>query len=251
MIMKRQLIVVPAVVTYFLAVSCGDATEHMDPKETEVWEPVPEVISPGTGTAPPSDATVLFDGTELSAWQHVEDGRAAEWVVENSAFTVAPGTGDVQTKQGFGDVQLHIEWRTPSVIEGDLQDRGNSGVFLQTLYEVQVLDSYNSVTYPNGQAASIYKQHIPLVNASRGPGEWQVYDIIFRAPRFNDDGAVVEKARVTVLHNGVLVLNHVEIQGPTVYIGHPKYRAHADKMPLMLQDHNNPVSYRNIWIREL
>ena len=221
-----------------------------DPKLTEVWEPEPAVVTPGAGSAPPSDAIVLFDGTDLSAWQHA-DGRDAEWSVAGGAMTVTPKSGDIQTRQGFGDVQLHIEWATPSVVEGEDQGRGNSGVFLQGLYEVQVLDSYNNRTYSNGQAASLYKQHIPLVNASRAPGEWQSYDIVFEAPRFSADGAVERPAYITVFHNGVLVQNHVELKGPTVYRGKPEYSAHPDRLPIMLQDHSNPVRYRNIWVREL
>ena len=221
-----------------------------DPTLTEVWEPEPAVVSPGAGSAPPSDAVVLFDGTDLSAWQHA-DGRDAEWSVAGGAMTVTPKSGDIQTRQDFGDVQLHIEWATPSVVEGEDQGRGNSGVFLQGLYEVQVLDSYNNRTYSNGQAASLYKQHIPLVNASRAPGEWQSYDIVFEAPRFSADGSVQRPAYVTVFHNGVLVQNHVELKGPTVYRGQPEYSAHPDRLPIMLQDHSNPVRYRNIWVREL
>jgi hypothetical protein len=221
-----------------------------DPKLTEVWEPVPRVITPGVGTAAPSDAIVLFDGKDLSQWQH-GNGSAAKWSIAESAFTVVKGSGDLQTKRGFGDCQLHIEWRTPAQIEGEGQGRGNSGVFLQGRYEVQVLDSYNNRTYSNGQAASIYKQFIPLVNASRKAGEWQSYDIFFRAPQFAENGTVMKPAFVTVVHNGVLVQNHVELKGSTVFIGAPSYRKHNPKEPLMLQDHGNPVSYRNIWIREL
>ncbi len=226
------------------------AAEEADPKLTEVWEPEPAMVVPGAGAAPPSDAIVLFDGSDLAAWQHA-DGRDAEWVVADGAMTVAPKSGDIQTRQGFGDVQLHVEWATPSVVEGEDQGRGNSGVFLQGLYEVQVLDSYDNRTYSNGQAASLYKQHIPLVNASRAPGEWQSYDIVFAAPRFADDGSVERPAFVTVFHNGVLVQNHVELRGPTVYRGQPEYAAHADRLPIKLQDHSNPVRYRNIWVREL
>jgi hypothetical protein len=221
-----------------------------DPTLTEVWEPQPAVVSPGTGAKPPSDAIVLFDGTDLSQWQH-EDGSAARWKVRDGAFTVAGSTGAVETRQSFGDVQLHIEWRTPAEIESEGQGRGNSGVFLQKIYEVQILDSYQNNTYANGQAASLYKQHIPLVNASKGPGEWQAYDIIFEAPRFDDDGALLKPAFVTVLHNNVLVQNHVELLGPTLYTGEPSYTAHPDRRPLLLQDHGNPVMYRNIWLLEI
>lgn len=221
-----------------------------DPSLTEVWDPQPTVVTPGSAMMPPSDAMVLFDGADLSNWQHL-DGKAAQWRVGEGAVTVVAGTGDIQTRQPFGDVQLHIEWRTPAVVEGDGQGRGNSGVFLQKIYEVQVLDSFQNRTYANGQAASVYKQYMPLVNASKKPGEWQVYDIVFVAPRFHDDGSLLNPAYVTVLHNNVLVQNHVELRGPTLYIGESSYAAHPAKQSLLLQDHGNPVSYRNIWIREL
>jgi hypothetical protein len=221
-----------------------------DPKATEVWSPVPPVVTPGIGSAPPSDAVVLFNGRSLSEWQH-EDGSPAKWSVGSGAMTVAKGTSDIRTKRGFGDFQLHIEWRTPAKVEGEGQERGNSGVFLQGRYEVQVLDSYNNKTFSNGQAASIYKQYIPLVNVSRKPGEWQSYDIIFRAPRFAADGRLTMPGYFTVLHNGVLVQDHVELKGRTVNTGAPSYERHNPKEPLMLQDHGYPVSYRNIWIREL
>ena len=166
-------------------------------------------------------------------------------------MTVEPGTGSISTKDSFGDMQFHVEWRTPTEIVGESQGRGNSGVFLMERYEVQVLDSYENRSYSNGQAASIYKQHIPLANASRAPGEWQTYDIVFMAPRFGSDGNLERPATMTVLHNGVLVQNHVEIAGPTVFRGSPRYEAHAPKAPLQLQDHRNFVSYRNIWVRKL
>jgi hypothetical protein len=224
--------------------------QQVDPKLTEVWEPVPRVVTPGRGPAAPSDAFVLFDGTDFSQWESAEGG-AAKWSVADGAFTVVKGTGDIRTKRSFGDCQLHIEWRTPANIDGEGQGRGNSGVFLQGRYEVQVLDSYDNATYANGQAASIYKQHIPLVNASRKPGEWQTYDIYFRAPRFSEDGTLLTPAYVTVLHNGVLVQDHVEINGSTVNRGAPSYTSHNAREPLVLQDHDNPVSYRNVWIRDL
>ena len=225
-------------------------TPQEDPKLTEVWEPVPLPVTPGKNNAPPSDAIVLFNGKDLREWQQ-QAGGAAKWSVSKGAFTVVKGTGSIITRRAFGDCQLHLEWRAPAKIEGDGQDRGNSGVFLQGRYEVQVLDSYNNRTYSNGQTASIYKQHIPLVNASRKPGEWQTYDIIYRAPRFAENGTLLTPAYITVIHNGVLVQNHVELKGITVYIGKPSYEKHNLKEPLMLQDHGNPVSYRNVWIREL
>lgn len=230
--------------------TAGVLAQQPRPEDTEVWEPVPEIVTPGAGTAPPSDAIILFDGADLSQWES-HSGNPAPWEVSDGAMTVVPKSGAIQTKQAFGDCQLHIEWRTPEVINGEGQGRGNSGIFLMGNYELQVLDSYNNLTYPNGQAGSIYKQHIPLVNACRSPGEWQSYDIIFKAPEFNEDGAVSKPARVTVLHNGVLIQNHVKIKGSTVFIGSPGYEPHADRLPLSLQDHGNPVNYRNIWIREL
>ena len=230
----------------------SSALSQGDPKATEVWEPVPKVITPVIGNKPPSDATVLFNGKDLSQWQTEKNGSAAKWKVDkDGAMTVVKGTGNIQTKKGFGSCQLHIEWRTPSKIEGEGQGRGNSGIFLMGRYELQVLDSYNNTTYSNGQAGSIYKQHIPLVNASLKPGEWQKYDVIFTAPKFNEDSTVASAARITVLHNGVLIQNNIELKGSTEYIGQPSYKAHADKLPLALQDHGNPVSFRNIWIREL
>ena len=225
------------------------AAQITDPKATEVWEPEPRVVTSGIGTAPPSDAIVLFDGTSLDNWMTL-DSATAGWQLKDGSMTVVKGTGDIRTKQNFGSVQLHLEWRTPAVVESEGQGRGNSGVFLQGIYEVQVLDSYKNRTYSNGQAASIYKQHIPLVNACRPPGEWQTYDIIFMEPVFNADGIKVRSGSLTVIQNGVLVQNNIEIKGTTPYIGLPQNPAHGDG-PLKLQDHGNPVSYRNIWVREL
>ena len=220
------------------------------PEETEVWEPEPKVITGVVGDKPPSDAIILFDGSGFDAWRSTKTKGVVEWNREGEAMVVKAGKGAIETKQSFGDIQLHLEWRAPTVIEGEGQGRGNSGVFLQSRYEVQVLDSYDNRTYSNGQAGSVYKQHIPLVNAMNNPGEWQVYDIIYKAPFFNESGEKVSSGYVTVLHNGVLVQNHVEILGTTEYIGPPKNVAH-DKAPLMLQDHGNPVAFRNIWVREL
>lgn len=234
----------------FLCLPFYLSAQITDPKATEVWEPEPRVVTPGnTNSAPPSDAIVLFDGSDLDAWQH-GDGSAAQWVIEDGIATVKPRTGAIKTKEQFGDCQLHLEWRAPTVIEGEGQGRGNSGVFLQERYEVQVLDSYNNRTYSNGQAGSIYKQSMPLVNVMRAPGEWQTYDIIYKAPRFNQDGVKVASATVTVLHNGVLIQNNTEIKGTTEYIGLPKNAAHGEGS-IILQDHSNPVSYRNIWVRRL
>ncbi len=235
----------------FLLVTQGLAQNlaEQDPAETEVWEPVPKVVTPGDKGKPPSDAVILFGGDDLAAWESAEGGKA-EWRVENGILT-ANGTGSIQTKESFGDVQLHVEWRTPSQVTGKGQERGNSGVFLQALYEIQVLDSYKNLTYSNGQAGSVYKQYIPQVNASKRPGEWQTYDIIFTAPRFTTDGNVDIPARVTVFHNGVLIQNSVELEGSTVFIGEPSYTPQPEEQPLMLQDHGDAVSYKNIWLREI
>lgn len=220
------------------------------PKDTEVWEPEPEIISPGYSYASaPSDAIVLFSENSLDQWVGL-DGIDAPWIVEGRTFTVKPKSGMIQTRQEFEDFQLHIEWRSPLIIKGDGQGRGNSGVFLQGRYEVQILDSYNNRTYSNGQAASLYKQTIPLVNATQRTGEWNSYDIIYKSPRFKSNGQLESPAYVTVLHNGVLVQNHTEILGNTVYVGPPSYEAHGPG-PIMLQDHGDPVSFRNIWIRKL
>ena len=215
--------------------------------------PRPPVVDPGperSPVPPPADAVVLFDGKDLEQWQ-AENGGAAKWVVRDGFLEVAPHKGAIQTKRGFGDVQLHLEWAAPLPATGEGQDRGNSGVFLMTHYEVQVLDSYHSDTYADGQAAAVYGQTPPLVNACRPPGQWQTYDIIFHRPRFTSDGAVRDSARVTVLHNGVLVQDNTIITGWTVHGQRAHYAPHADRLPLLLQDHGHPVRYRDIWIREL
>ena len=222
-----------------------------DPKATEVWEPEPRVVTPGEGRKAPSDAIVLFDGTNFNEWLTAKDSSAVKWDLNrDSSATVKPGAGDIFTKRSFGDCQLHGEVRTPAVVAGESQNRGNSGIFLQSRYEVQVLDSYQNRTYSNGQAGSTYKQSIPLVNACRPPGVWQTYDILYTAPRFNADNLLVAPGRVTVIQNGVVVQLNTELKGPTTYIGLPQYKAHG-KAPLKLQDHDCLVSYRNIWIREL
>lgn len=215
--------------------------------------PVPPVVDPGPGALPvppPHDALVLFDGKDLSQWRQARGGPA-QWIVRDGYFEVKPGTGTLQTKQGFGDVQLHIEWMAPDPPRGEGQDRGNSGVYLQGLYEVQVLDSYHNRTYADGQAAAIYGQYPPLVNASRPPGQWQSYDIVFRAPRFGADSALLRPATMTVFHNGVLVQDHVPLTGPTANGRRPPYVKGPDQLPLMLQDHGHPVRFRNVWVREL
>ena len=187
----------------------------------------------------------------MDQWKGLKENGAAPWKVEEGNFTVVAGSGGIESKESFGDAQIHFEWRSPSEVKGDSQGRGNSGFFLMGKYEVQVLDSYNNRTYSNGQAGSIYKQHPPLVNAMRPPGEWNTYDIIFTAPRFNGDGMLIKPAKVTLIHNGILVQNGVELKGPTEYIGIPNYQAHDDALPYMIQDHGNPVSFRNIWVRKL
>jgi hypothetical protein len=236
------------------------ALQQPRPQDTEVWEPDPPVVTPGdTTTAPPSDAIVLFDGTHLNEWVNTNDKAPAGWTVADGVMTVDKSVGNIETKRTFGSYQLHIEWRIPPHITGEGQSRGNSGIFLAATgpgddgYEIQVLDSYNNATYVNGMAGSIYKQHIPLANAMRPPGEWQVYDIIWTAPTFAADGSLTRPAYVTAIHNGVLILNHVELKGGTVYIGQPEYRPHG-RAPIKLQAHGDPspvISFRNIWVREL
>jgi len=220
-----------------------------DPKLTEDWSVKPEVVIPGKKFSPPSDALVLFDGSDFSKWSG-QDGEV-QWKIKGKAMEVVKGTGSIKTVQPFGNIQLHVEWRTPKKIEGEGQGRGNSGVYLMGLYEVQVLDSWENKTYYNGQAGSIYKQYSPLVNVSRRPGKWQTYDIIFRVPEFNEDKTLKNPAYITVIHNGILIQDHVELKGPTVFVGYPEYRFHEEKLPLLLQNHGNTVEYRNIWIREL
>jgi hypothetical protein len=230
------------------------------PKEWGIHDlnrPQPKVIDPGTASAasqpgkPPSDAVVLFDGKDLSKWRADKEGGPAGWKVENGYMEVVKGAGGIHTEQGFGDVQLHIEWRAPTPAHGEGQERGNSGVFLMGMYEVQVLDSHGSQTYADGQASALYGQYPPLVNASRPAGEWQTYDIVFHAPRFAADGSLARPARATVLHNGVLTQDNQELTGPTAHKARPPYKAHAARLPIGLQDHGDPVRFRNVWVREL
>ena len=220
----------------------------------EVWTTVPEVTPGAYTNEAPSDAIILYNGKDFSAF-HGRDGKKIGWKIDpDGALTDVKGAGDLITNQSFGDCQLHVEFRTPATVKGEGQSRGNSGVYLMGFYEIQVLDSYKNPTYSNGQAAAVYKQHIPLVNASREPGQWQAYDILFKAPIFKEDGSIDKPATVTVLHNGVLVQNNVTIKGPTDWVRKPVYKKHDAKLPLFFQDHGddgNPISYRNIWIRPL
>ena len=257
LVLTAILLLMPVIMA---AAAYQDSSQNTARKaELEKWaihdlgRPLPPVIDPGPAGQPvaaPSDAVVLFDGKDLSSW---EDGKGgpANWKVEGGYMEVVAKTGSIRTKKGFGDCQLHVEWMTPSTVLGEGQERGNSGVFLMDIYEVQVLDSYDNGTYADGQAAAIYGQYPPLFNASRKPGEWQTYDIVFHRPRFGTDGQLVEPARLTVFHNGVLVHDNDVLTGPTAHKARPPYKAHADKLPLSLQDHGNPVRYRNIWLREL
>ncbi|MCY4158149.1 MAG: DUF1080 domain-containing protein [Bacteroidetes bacterium] len=222
----------------------------------DTWEvhdldrPQPRIVTPAglAASPPPSDAIVLFDGTHFNEWTHA-NGDPVSWILRDDYMEVKPGTGIIQTKQSFGDIQLHIEWATPN--SGTGQDSGNSGVYFMSTYEVQVLNSYNNKTYPDGQAASLYGQYPPLVNASRPPLEWQSYDIIFRRPHFENDGTLNQPAIVTIFHNGILVQDHVALTGPTSHKSRPPYEAHEDALPLFLQDHNEPTRFRNIWVRNL
>ncbi len=223
--------------------------QSIPPQATEVWEPVPRIVTPGVNNGSPSDAIVLFDGAHATEWIH-RDGSPAKWEIDNGILIVKPGTGDIFTHRKFADCQLHIEWQAPETPQGKGQDHGNSGVFLQDRYEVQILDSHGDSTYPNGQAGAIYKQYIPLVNAMNPKESWNVYDIIFKAPVFNDDGIKVAPGYITVIHNGVLIHNHAMLLGTTEYIGMPKNIAHGPGS-IILQDHGNKVKFRNIWIREL
>jgi Domain of Unknown Function (DUF1080) len=256
-----RLLALTSVVSLAAALA-AQAPAKPKPEDTEVWTPVPPIVTPGaTPYAPPSDAIVLFDGKNQDAWVSAQDHSPAQWVVHDGILTVskAHGVGNIETKEKFKDYQLHVEWRIPENITGSGQARGNSGVFLASTgpgddgYELQVLDSYNNTTYVNGQAASIYKQGPPLVNPNRKPGEWQTYDIVWTAPRFNDDGSVKTPAFVTVFFNGVLVQNHFQLKGQTLYIGQPFYKAY-DRAPIKLQAHGDksePLSFRNIWVRPL
>ncbi|MEY3188635.1 MAG: hypothetical protein RIT41_1170 [Bacteroidota bacterium] len=253
--MKKQLLVLACLLAY---TQFASAQKKLNVDSLagllEVWVNVP-LVTPGiTNADAPSDATILYNGNGLGAFQK-KDGSPAGWRIDaDGAVTDIKGAGDLITKEAFGNCQLHIEFREPAEVKSSGQGRGNSGVYIMGKYEIQVLDSYNNPTYSNGQAGAVYKQHVPLVNASRKPGEWQSYDIIFTAPLFKENGDLESPARVTVIHNGVLIQNNVTILGTTDWVRKPVYKKHAAKLPLMLQDHGddgNPISYRNIWIRNL
>jgi hypothetical protein len=248
----------------FLAVSIPLTAQQPEtsakPEDTEVWSPEPPIVTPGAiDSAPPSDAVVLFDGHNLDEWVSAQDHTPAKWIVANGIMTVNKSAGNIETKRSFHNYQLHLEWRVPKNVTGEGQERGNSGLFLASTgpedagYELQILDSYNNKTYVNGQAASVYKQAIPLANPARKPGQWQSYDVVWTAPTFNADGSLKSPAYVTAFFNGIIVQNHFELKGETRYIGPPFYKK-FDGAPIKLQAHGDPsppLSFRNIWVREL
>ena len=250
--MSSSLTAVAVAGLFALAVAAAAQDDNRPARDWPIHDldrPAPRMVDPGGPGKAPSDALVLFDGKDLARWKSVKGG-AAPWKVENGYFEVVKGTGGIETVDAYGDGQLHIEWMAPSPPVGESQDRGNSGVFFGP-YEVQVLDSYNSKTYPDGQAAALYGQYPPLVNATRPPGEWQSYDIIFHGARFDAAGNVTRPTRITVLHNGVVVQDNQELMGPTTHKARPPYKAHPEKLALGLQDHAHPVRFRNVWFREL
>jgi hypothetical protein len=259
--MKKKLFFIPAFI--LLGITVVHAQQKMKHEETELYTPVPPVVTPGKSCGDaPSDAIILFDGSNLNQWVSANDTtKPADWIIKEGTLTVNKQAGSIQTKHLFTDYQIHVEWQEPIDIQGTDQARGNSGLFLASTgkgddgYEMQILDNYNNKTYTNGQAGSIYKQNAPLVNPNRPPGEWQYYDVIWTAPRFNDDGSLKTPARVTAFFNGLLVQNNFELKGPTLYIGHPTYEhgLHGP-YPVKLQSHGDtskPISFRNIWIRNL
>lgn len=256
----KRLTIVSLLLTIAVALYAQEPKQYPEPGKmthdmTEFWLPQPPIVTPGDNAkcTAPSDAIVLFDGSNLDAWKSAKTGGEAEWHVHDGVVTVDKKKGDIITKEAFGSFQMHIEWCVPEDIEGSSQGRGNSGVYLQDMYEIQVLDTYRNETYANGATGSIYKQVIPLANAMLPPGQWNVYDIIYNAPVFNADGTYKVHPTVTLLHNGVLLLNNFAIQGTTEYIGLPKVKAHGDG-PIRLQSHGDksqPISFRNIWLRKL
>ena len=234
------------IISLFLFSNFIYSQNQIKPNEKEVWDPEPKVVDPFYFNGIPSDAIILFDGNDFSKWKSVRSDQKVLWTLNiDKSMTVKPGTGGISTRDEHGSIQLHIEWKTPKIIKGEGQYRGNSGVFFQRRYEVQILDSYNNRTYSNGQAGSIYLQHVPLVNATLPPDTWQTYDIIFNAPEFNEGGKKIKNGSFIVFHNGVLIQNAVEIIGPTLDV--------EDNTPysLFLQDHGNLVSYKNIWMRKI
>ena len=252
-----------ASMTAMVASLSAQQAEKPKPEDTEIWEPVPAVVTPGANnTAPPSDAIVLFDGKNEDEWVSAKDHSPAKWTVADGVLTVSKDPaagGSIETKRSFKNYQLHVEWKIPENITGSGQARGNSGVFLASTgpgdagYELQVLDAFGNKTYVNGMAGSLYKQAIPLANPARKPGEWETYDVVWNAPTFNEDGSVKTPAYATVFFNGVLVENHFELKGETLYIGKPFYKKY-DSAPIKLQAHGDksePISFRNIWVREL
>jgi hypothetical protein len=256
---SKSLVVAILVFMSLAVLAQQPASQEPKPEETEVWQPVPKVITPGAEcNAPPSDAIILFDGKNLDQWVQAKDQSPAKWIVANGVMTVNKATGDIETRRKFRNYQLHVEWRVPRNVTGSGQERGNSGVYLAASgpdsgYELQVLDSYKNQTYVNGMAGSLYKQSIPLVNPTRPPGEWQTYDVVWTAPTFNADGSLKTPAYATVFFNGVLVDNHFELKGQTLYIGKPFYKKY-DSAPILLQAHGDPsppISFRNIWVREI
>jgi hypothetical protein len=251
--MTKQLLIFGAIALAAFGFAVSQSIPKIDWPPHDVNRPQPPVVDPGPAvpSAPvPADAVVLFDGKSLDGWETAK-GAPAAWKVENGYMEAAPKAGSIQTKKVFGDCQLHVEWAAPAEVKGSDQGRGNSGVFLQNIYEVQVLDCYNNKTYADGMTASLYGQYPPLVNACRKPGEWQTFDIVFHAPRFDQEGKVLQPARMTVFHNGLLVHDNAELTGPTAHKARPPYKAHAEKLPISLQDHGNPVRFRNIWVRGL
>lgn len=245
------------IVFAFCFVTCfyanAQSPQELEAARTEVWSPVPAIVTPGKNPGEaPSDAIILFNGLNADAWE-TENGNPAKCEIKDGIMTILKNSGSIKTKQLFSSFQLHLEWREPLPVAGKGQGRGNSGVFLQEFYEIQILDNYDNPTYSNGQCGALYKQAIPLVNVCSKPGEWQSYDIIWTAPRFNQDSTLASPAFVTVIQNGVLIQNHVTVQGKTLWMGNPYYEMHGPKS-IMLQDHGddgNPVSFRNIWIRNL
>ncbi len=241
--LSKQVLSLVTCFTIGAIVASGSGFSSVDEYKSGIVWPQPPVVNPGSTEKAPSDAVVLFDGTDMSAFKNGE-----KWKVENG-YAEVQGAG-IQSLQAFGDCQLHLEFTSPEKVQGNGQGRGNSGVYLMGKYEVQILDSFENETYFDGQCGAVYKQQPPTVNACRAPGEWQTYDIIFQAPRWAEDGSLQSPAYITVLHNGVLIHNHFEVQGGTFWEKPASYSQHAEKLPFSIQNHGNPVRFRNIWVRE-